>query len=497
MRNNYEKFDDVDIKAIFLYTPDTIVNLTSGGDGFAKKLDIFESINKKFMTGVLTIVDQNNFMKTFTPTQNSYVVIVYKTPLPREGLPTGLGTQFSPDDVDYESQMIFKVSGIIDTAMSPKQPGQQVRLRLVSPSYFNDNITKVSKSYQGNGVDVITKICDEYFYNRNNTEATNMPDFVNKDLFDKLGKEYIFALGSKYNFLSVDQDSLSESRVNFTFPFMNPSHMIEMLLKDLVSSNGDANYHFFETASGFKLATSKSLTTRQPFMSYTKTNSDTRTKFRVDERLQHFFTPQTVYFKKCDYRDVQIGKGAFTSKIYSFDITQKSWNPRVFSYGVEGPYNQQDTPGKYPVLEPNNFTPRFKSEVDAISKYDVVDTASFRYELPDGSKPDPDTYVDVEKIQSMRSEKSLLSNTYVEVSMAGNHMIEAGKTINLVMPTSDLGNSRTPYDDKLSGSYLIQDVHHEFDLIGFSHKCTIGASRNYELTQANTVQFNSGDLINA
>ena len=90
MRNNYEKFDDVDIKAIFLYTPDTIVNLTSGGDGFAKKLDIFESINKKFMTGVLTIVDQNNFMKTFTPTQNSYVVIVYKTPLPREGLPTGL-----------------------------------------------------------------------------------------------------------------------------------------------------------------------------------------------------------------------------------------------------------------------------------------------------------------------------------------------------------------------------------------------------------------------
>ena len=127
--------------------------------------------------------------------------------------------------------------------------------------------------------------------------------------------------------------------------------------------------------------------------------------------------------------------------------------------------------------------------MDAISKYDVIDTASFRYELPDGST-DPDTYVDVEKIQSMRSEKSLLSNTYVEVSMAGNHMIEAGKTINLVMPTSDLGNSRTPYDDKLSGSYLIQDVHHEFDLIGFSPNALLvqaEITNLHRLTQCNLI----------
>ena len=56
-RKSYEKKDDVVINSIYLYTPDTLIELDSGD--FVKELIIYENMIDCFQTGLLVLTENS------------------------------------------------------------------------------------------------------------------------------------------------------------------------------------------------------------------------------------------------------------------------------------------------------------------------------------------------------------------------------------------------------------------------------------------------------
>ena len=64
-------------------------------------------------------------------------------------------------------------------------------MKLTSPSNFINRNKMISRSVKGKGINPVLELMEEYYYDRNNPDRVNLPDFfgVKKCLF-KLWREY-------------------------------------------------------------------------------------------------------------------------------------------------------------------------------------------------------------------------------------------------------------------------------------------------------------------
>ena len=96
---------------------------------------------------------------------------------------------------------------------------------------------------------------------------------------------------------------------------------------------------------------------------------------------------------------------------------------------------------------------QFQSEFSGIGYVESFDVSSFNYNTEEG-EPDPNLYVDDEGHLNMISQNIMMYDTQLEVTIPGNHILEAGMIINVEMPPNTISETKT--DEDVSGDYLNQ-----------------------------------------
>jgi len=476
MRKSYEKQNDLDLLALYLFKEDTIVSM----EQVATTMTVFESIDSQFITGEFSFVDNNKIMKSFDIKENCYLVCCFRTPVPTK-LKDNMGNMIPKNLTDTNSVIVMKVDGIKERTRSPKQNGEYVVLRLSSPSRFLDQINVISRGIKGSGTAPIVELVEEFYYDRENSYNTGMPALTDESLIQKYAQSGVSVYDDRYKLISLYNLSDTDTEVRHAFPYMNPSRMIDSLCSDLTSTTNDPGYVFWETLTGFKLASMQSLFYSSPVIGYVKTLADSRNQESTDERLASLFTIQSMTAVNNSRRDVQTASGAFNTELHEFDITTKSIVKRNFNYDTDNPYT--DEKDRFPAVGNSKYVNE-KSRPSIISPFEV---ASFRFD-ESRDEPDPNLYIDDEGEQAMVSQSIMFGDTSLNVVIAGNHMIEAGNTIQITLPpTSPVTEQQV--DEEMSGTYVIRNLGHTFEFLTNTHKMSLDLARNYRTERTSVVNL--------
>lgn len=482
MRNSYEKKGDVEFEALYAARGDSTINLLE----FVNLLTLYEGVDQPFMSGELTITDANNLFKSFDFRNDTYIVGSFRTPLPR-GAKNNIGGQFSRQDIETRSVFVMKVSDLSRTK-SIKQNVDLLVMKLTSPSNFINRNKMISRSVKGKGINPVLELMEEYYYDRNNPDRVNLPDFIKNGTYQTGGNRTLDLFDQRYSLLSLHNNSDTETEVRYAFPFKNPPAMVGSILNDLISTSNDFGYKMWETLTGFKVASMQGLFQTSPVMGISKRYTDARFDTAIDERLSSLYAIETLEFTTVGNRLNQAANGAFRSKMYEFDTTTKQLQRRLFDYTSQNPYADSYAPDqqieKYPLQIPSQF----QSEFSGIGYVESFDVSSFNYNTEEG-EPDPNLYVDDEGHLNMISQNIMMYDTQLEVTIPGNHILEAGMIINVEMPPNTISETKT--DEDVSGSYLINALSHNFEFQGNTHRLSLGLTRNFRTTPKSKVIFNN------
>jgi len=477
MRKSYEKQNDLDLLALYLFKEDTVVSM----EQVATTLTVFESIESSFISGEFTFVDNNKIMQSLDVKENCYLVCCFRTPVPVE-LKDNMGDFLPRRLTDTTSVVVMKVDGIKERTRSPKQNGEYVVLRLSSPSRFLDQTNVISRSIRGSGTTPIAELVEEFYYDRENSYRTGMPPLTDENIIQKYAQSGVGVYDDRYRLISLYNLAESDTEVRHAFPYSNPSRIIDTLCSDLTSSTNDPGYLFWETLTGFKLASMQSLFYSNPVMGYVKSLADTRNDEIVDERLASLYTIQSITAVNNNRRDIQTAHGAFNTELHEFDITTKRITKRNFNYDAENPY--VDEKDRFPAVGGSKYVDE-KSRPSIVSTFDV---ASFRFDK-NRDEPDPNLYVDDEGEQSMSSQSIMFGDTSLNIVVAGNHMIEAGNTIQVTLPPTSPASDNQQVDEELSGTYVVRNLGHSFEFLTNTHKMSLDLARNYRTERTSIVNL--------
>ena len=476
MRNNYERQGDFEFEALYAVRGDSSFNLLQ----FANNLSIYEGVEQKFMTGSLTFTDANNVLRFYDFKTDVYIVGAFRTPLP-DVTKNNIGGFFSRDDIDTRSVFVLKVTDVSRTKM-PTQQGDFVELTLVSPSMFFDSNKMISRSVGGVGFDPVLQLMNEFYFDRLNPDRVGLPNFLSDSVFQTGGIRTLDLVDTRYGFLRITKGSETQTPLRYSFPFTRPSQMIGSAMNDLISESNDFGYFMWETLTGFKTATIQGVQEGTPVIGYSKKYTENRFDESIDERLASLFTIETMDFPTTGNRMMQTMSGAFASKMYEFDITTKRLDRRVFDYSIQNPY--ADAINKFPIQLPEVSQNEFSGFGNIVS----FDVASFNFNTPSGD-PDENLYIDDEGHLNMISQKTLMYDTQLEITVPGNHIIEAGMTVNIDVPPNTISDDLV--DEDISGSYLVNALSHNFEFQGNTHKMSLGLTRNFRNTPKRAVQYNN------
>jgi len=488
-KGNYDRKDDVVISTVYLYTPDSVIDLLSGN--FVKEVFVYENLMNTFYSGSITLVDTKAIFEALDMSENCFVVMTFRTPLPTN-TPDGSGGVIEPNKTQNPVTYIFRVDKTTSRTSPPKQAGEFIHLHMTSLSGFLDDISIRSKSYKGNVITLIQQIASQSFFDKddpsnNSLETVNLPlpDF--NDIATKnLGTQEVFDYTtSPYTFFDLKTDSRSEEVMKYAFPFCKASDKIKEFCHDLTDTKGNIGYCFWETRTGFKLASRQSLFEQKPVMTLVKSFVNNRLYDETLGPLLNIYNMDDFEIGGANNRRKQMAQGGLQSRMYAYDITKKSWFRRDFSYETDGVYSSSAISGRFPLVNPSLSDPRFVDVVDGVSKVIMKETASSRFNTTFfGDTPDEDTYAHEAETQSALSEKVMESDIYIEVNMSGNHFIEAGDTVQCIFPSVDRNKNTS---EELSTTYLVRNVSHVFDFITKSHRMKLGLIRNFKTSPNATV----------
>lgn len=487
MRKNYERSGDVEFQTLLAVVGGTAVNLLE----FVNTLTLYESVDSTFMTGSLVFTDANNVLRGFDFRNDTYILGSFRTPLPDQ-TKDNLEGFFSRDDVEASSVIIMKVAHVSRTKPI-KQNADLIELTLVSPTFYIDQNKKVSRSVKGVGMKPVLDLMEEFYYDRRNPDRVNLPDFfgVSTNVFSTLGGLFInneVIEDIRYEFVRLKQNSDTETEVRYAFPFQHPSAMIRSILNDLVSKSDDYGYKMWETLTGFKVGSLQDIQEGRAVIGYNKKFADTKLDESTDDRLAALYDIESIDFKTVGARLPQMQEGAFFSKMYEFDITNKQIQRRFFNYDMQNPYVDKltgtvvdiddidlDVFTKFPITQPSSF----QDEFSAFNIIESMNVTSFNYNNDKG-EPDPNLYIDDEGHLSMISHEAVAKDTEVEITVPGNHIIEAGMIVNLNIPPNTI--SEVSVDEDVSGDYLVNSLSHFFEFQGNTHRMGMSLTRNFRTT---------------
>ena len=424
--DQYTQEDDYRLEKLSMTgTSGQTVNLKPLFVTFSFVEDIFSCA----ISGSVLIKDAVNLFSAFPINGYETIEVSFKTP--------GIDSE--------EITKTFDVVEITEKVRAPNERAEVYRINFVSQTATKDKLTTISKSYKGKISDIVEKIYSEYLAGPSNT-------------------------------LKKPQETLEEKK--YVIPRWSPFRALTWLAKraEPVKESNETNFLFFENVDGHNFISLSELVSQDPVIEYF--NIPVLVGGGSKELAKNFLNVKNSLFLKSSQKLKEQMSGAYTSTLYTHDVTTKQWNKYTYKHSEDNIRHITD----------NKLTmknDKYESNPNSVVHLSTKQSALMGKDYPNIQNQE-------KWLQRTISSDVLVDTIKLKITTSGNSRLRVGNVIEFYTPkTGSLESPETAqkwYDEKFSGKYLITNLRHTITPEGYTN--TIGLAKNsYEQRIPEIVAF--------
>tara|TARA_B100000768_G_scaffold179451_1_gene197147 strand:+ start:1752 stop:3170 length:1419 start_codon:yes stop_codon:yes gene_type:complete len=418
-----------------------------------QEISIYESLDGKFLSGDMTLLDATNAIQTLPITGFERVEFFFRTPGTDKGFDFSVATG--------HPMFVYALKN-----RSGANPRSQIyTLKFISLEAIRNHQTRISQAFTGNIDQMITDIC--------------------------------------YNYLKTKKDLIIEdtkSNHKFVMPRLKPTMAIESLRKNAQSLHYEnSGFLFFENGDGFNFKSYEGLFCK-------KDGSPRPVKAHYSPKIKNIgedpvYALQSVEsFKILQQFDTlnNTANGVYASRLITHDLYNKTFSESDFDYNKE--YSKQNH-----LEQDSNGGKRSDNGILPLFNFDNGETFGNKnegiiyYQSETSKVHDTHELPDSKNILQKRVSQHIAANSLmIEIVAPGTTELRVGDIVNFTLPkyAPNSKNDVKDNDKYLSGRYLISAARHHVSTLNKRHTLAlelIKDSFNVSLPQEITELFTNNE----
>ena len=418
-----------------------------------QEISIYESLDGKFLSGDMTLLDATNAIQTLPITGFERVEFFFRTPGTDKGFDFSVATG--------HPMFVYALKN-----RSGANPRSQIyTLKFISLEAIRNHQTRISQAFTGNIDQMITDIC--------------------------------------YNYLKTKKDLIIEdtkSNHKFVMPRLKPTMAIESLRKNAQSLHYEnSGFLFFENGDGFNFKSYEGLFCK-------KDGSPRPVKAHYSPKIKNIgedpvYALQSVEsFKILQQFDTlnNTANGVYASRLITHDLYNKTFSESDFDYNKE--YSKQNH-----LEQDSNGGKRSDNGILPLFNFDNGETFGNKnegiiyYQSETSKVHDTHELPDSRNILQKRVSQHIAANSLmIEIVAPGTTELRVGDIVNFTLPkyAPNSKNDVKDNDKYLSGRYLISAARHHVSTLNKRHTLAlelIKDSFNVSLPQENNELFTNNE----
>ena len=418
-----------------------------------QEISIYESLDGKFLSGDMTLLDATNAIQTLPITGFERVEFFFRTPGTDKGFDFSVATG--------HPMFVYALKN-----RSGANPRSQIyTLKFISLEAIRNHQTRISQAFTGNIDQMITDIC--------------------------------------YNYLKTKKDLIIEdtkSNHKFVMPRLKPTMAIESLRKNAQSLHYEnSGFLFFENGDGFNFKSYEGLFCK-------KDGSPRPVKAHYSPKIKNIgedpvYALQSVEsFKILQQFDTlnNTANGVYASRLITHDLYNKTFSESDFDYNKE--YSKQNH-----LEQDSNGGKRSDNGILPLFNFDNGETFGNKnegiiyYQSETSKVHDTHELPDSRNILQKRVSQHIAANSLmIEIVAPGTTELRVGDIVNFTLPkyAPNSKNDVKDNDKYLSGRYLISAARHHVSTLNKRHTLAlelIKDSFNVSLPQEITELFTNNE----
>ena len=418
-----------------------------------QEISIYESLDGKFLSGDMTLLDATNAIQTLPITGFERVEFFFRTPGTDKGFDFSVATG--------HPMFVYALKN-----RSGANPRSQIyTLKFISVEAIRNHQTRVSQAFTGNIDQMITDIC--------------------------------------YNYLKTKKDLIIEdtkSNHKFVIPRLKPTMAIENLRKNAQSLHYEnSGFLFFENGDGFNFKSYEGLFCK-------KDGTPRPVKAHYSPKIKNIgedpvYALQSVEnFKILQQFDTlnNTANGVYASRLITHDLYNKTFSESDFDYHKE--YNKQNH-----LEQDSNGDKRSDNGILPLFNFDNGETFGNKnegviyYQSETSKVHDTHELPNSRNILQKRVSQHIAANSLmIEITAPGTTELRVGDVVNFTLPkyAPNSKNDVKDNDKYLSGRYLISAARHHVSTLNKRHTLAlelIKDSFNVSLPQESIELFTNNE----
>ena len=391
-----------------------------------QEFSIYESIDGKFLTGDMTLLDATNAIQKLPITGFERLEFFFRTP----------GTTKGFDFSIKSGHPMFVYA--LENRQGANPRTQMYTLKFISLEAIRDNQDRISQAFTGSTDQMILDIC--------------------------------------YNYLKTKKDVLVEETkgvYKMVMPRVKPTTAIKMIRKNSRALNYEnSGFLFYENAHGFQFKSYEGLFCR-------KDGSPRPIKARYSPKVKNIGEDDIYNLQSVeDFRILSqfntllnTNNGVYSSRLLTHDLFNKTFKTYDFDYNLE--YLKQNH-----LEQDNSGDKRDNNGILPFFNYDKGNTFGSKNEgalyLQSSTTKIHNDYEqpEVEEILQKRISQHLAVNALnIEITVPGSTEVNIGDIIHFSMPkfAPATQNDKKDQDIYLTGRYLISAARHQVSIVSKKH----------------------------
>ena len=419
-----------------------------------QEISIYESLDGKFLSGDMTLLDGTNAIQTLPITGFERVEFFFRTP----------GTDKGFDFSVKTGHPMFVYSLKNRAGVNPRS--QIYTLKFVSMEAIRDHQTRISQAFTGQIDQMVTDICFNYLKTK-------------KDL--------------------VVEDTKSNHK--FVMPRLKPSNAIEQIRKNARSLHFEnSGFLFFENGDGFNFKSYEGLFCK-------KDGSPRPVKAHYSPKVKNIGEDPVYALQSVeDFTILQqfdtlnnTANGVYASRLITHDLYNKTFEEIDFDYNKE--YLKQNH-----LEQDDNGDKRSDNGILPFFNYDNGDTfgnkneGNIYYQSETKKIHNTHELPESKDILQKRISQHIAANSLViEITAPGTTELRVGDIVNFTLPkyAPHSKDDHKDNDKYLSGRYLISAARHHVSTLNKRHTLVlelIKDSFNLSLPMEDNELFTNNEL---